>query len=861
MKLCLDIGKFIKKPNKAETGQISKRIAQNYVNISLEELAKQITTPNGRTFTPAYFTGNSRTNDTWQGQQIFGLDFDKGITLEQIVERCQKYNILPSIIYETFSSVNQNKLRVLFTCEQEITDFPIRTAMQIALLTIFKESDKNCKDACRLFFGGKELVYTNFDARINPVDLILEMTRYIKDTDKNKNYSREIKEYCELVGLNMVNGVPKIIEQNNDSCKIDGIATHPIWYIKGCRANPSKMTYCFHFADTNKKTREAKGHKYKITNEVIKRTYLPRFDFDKLQEECKLWREFSCGQHWAYHNELTGMAMNLLWVKGGKERFLSALEQSKHNYNLNNWIFYCSYFVKEDYKPMACAHFCPHTDICEHGINMIETAKTLRGKVTVLSTPEYITLEQGEKRLKEAFQKAIDAKDNKVYVIKATTGIGKTELYLDLEDTTIALPTHKLKAEVAERMTNKGHKVTVMPSLPKTTPEIEQEIKKLYNLGAYSTANSYIRRLAQKEKMPEFIQYLKDLKEAQCSSGTILTTHERLLLVKDNNERIIIDEDIFSSLVQVESIKHTHLQAVVDKCTFKDVRSKLNAILYKVNSAGIGLVEEMPSYFIRNKAKLESIIVNNNFIKTNVMGFLNCSHFVKEIINDEVVIYFVTKRELPQKKTIILSATANEAIYKLMLGDRLKFIDIGAIEAKGTIKQYPQRSYSRYQMQKDNDLLTITKAIIGKKPVITYKEYELEYPNVIATFGATAGLDAYKGQDIYVVGTPHINPVAYLLIANALGKKPRFNDCNTSLEYQLVKRNGFQFYFNTFSEDDILREIQLYFIESELVQAIGRARILRNYCTVSVFSNLPIQGAEFIYLTKKEIQKLLEGIE
>jgi len=43
----------------------------------------------------------------------------------------------------------------------------------------------------------------------------------------------------------------------------------------------------------------------------------------------------------------------------------------------------------------------------------------------------------------------------------------------------------------------------------------------------------------------------------------------------------------------------------------------------------------------------------------------------------------------------------------------------------------------------------------------------------------------------------------------------------------------------------------------KLIQAVGRARILRNNCTVKVLSNLPLQGAEFSYLTKQEIESIL----
>ena len=69
----------------------------------------------------------------------------------------------------------------------------------------------------------------------------------------------------------------------------------------------------------------------------------------------------------------------------------------------------------------------------------------------------------------------------------------------------------------------------------------------------------------------------------------------------------------------------------------------------------------------------------------------------------------------------------------------------------------------------------------------------------------------------------------------------------SNLEFIPVKKNGFEFSFSTFNTDlsksgELLREIQFYLIESELVQAVGRARVLRMEATVHLFSNYPLKG-------------------
>ena len=58
----------------------------------------------------------------------------------------------------------------------------------------------------------------------------------------------------------------------------------------------------------------------------------------------------------------------------------------------------------------------------------------------------------------------------------------------------------------------------------------------------------------------------------------------------------------------------------------------------------------------------------------------------------------------------------------------------------------------------------------------------------------------------------------------------------------VVVHNGFRFRFMTYA-DATLRAIQFYMIESELEQAVGRARLLRCDCTVNLFSDFPLKQA------------------
>ena len=78
----------------------------------------------------------------------------------------------------------------------------------------------------------------------------------------------------------------------------------------------------------------------------------------------------------------------------------------------------------------------------------------------------------------------------------------------------------------------------------------------------------------------------------------------------------------------------------------------------------------------------------------------------------------------------------------------------------------------------------------------------------------------------------------YLLLASALGID--YKNAGTQLSMQKVEWNGFRFMFNSFESKE-LQEIQLSLIESDLIQAVGRNRTLREDVKTFLFSNLPLR--------------------
>lgn len=192
---------------------------------------------------------------------------------------------------------------------------------------------------------------------------------------------------------------------------------------------------------------------------------------------------------------------------------------------------------------------------------------------------------------------------------------------------------------------------------------------------------------------------------------------------------------------------------------------------------------------------------------------------------------------LPEEKIIIMSATINVEIYRKLYPNReIEVLDISNIKGEGTLKQYTQFSFSRESLKKKSEVM---KQITGDIPVITFLKLKKIFKNPIADmhFGNCSGYDTLAGQDIAVVGTYHIHNSYYYLLAKCMGINFDYED--TKFKDQIINYNGFEFRFNCF-ENLELRMIQCATIERDLIQAVGRSRILRRKCTVHLFSNFPL---------------------
>ena len=162
--------RFKDKPQGKQCGWVQKSLTQ--VNITIENLADTLV--HGASFKPGVLAGGNKA-ENWIEQQLYGLDFDDGIRIEEAYNKVISLGITPCFMYTTFSHKEEHhKFRMIFCNDTVITDGNIRDKLQATLMGIIGGIDEVCFNRDRLFFGGKghTVLYPDYDIRINAESII-----------------------------------------------------------------------------------------------------------------------------------------------------------------------------------------------------------------------------------------------------------------------------------------------------------------------------------------------------------------------------------------------------------------------------------------------------------------------------------------------------------------------------------------------------------------------------------------------------------------------------------------------------------------------------------------------------------------
>lgn len=825
-----------------EIGRISNDVVKRTVELDIKTFAKEAG-ENGKTYTPAIFSGK-RKAEFFIYQEIFALDFDNSITVDEFLQKSEKYGIHPSFIYETFScQPNEPHFRVVFILDcvlQSKEEFDI---VMKFFFYIYPEADPMCKDVARMFFGGKKLLYLDEEAEVSILDLVFALQADVKERYA-RNYNREMCKIAKELSVAMENNLLAIYRlDDQEEIEENRILSNIIMI----NIQKSSSVYIIKKIDSSNHV-----HPQSILHER-KCKVIQGKTLDELMNDCSLLRD-----HYDYdlnHQQKFLLATNLVHIKGGKSFFFDGL--SNHH---KKWEIAWSYIRKNKYKPQFCnIKVCPYFGECK--------CKTILDKIErkverVGDDEKYTLLEEASSMLNDFMMNAVSARDKDIHLLKAQTALGKTEAYCNLaancdlqKKLMIVVPTIDLQNEVCRRLEQKGVAVRKTTSVGNMLmgvglEDLVEEIQSLYQKGFGCMVKKTVKRYLEKNgaklseiqanKIKEYLQ-----KEPFDGKSCMVITHAMFLVLSEeilSRYEIIVDEDILMTIFKnTGSIEFGEIEALIDEKIFsRGIEERLYELTHEKNKTiGWTKLQELENN------QIENIYERQMSIDASISDFMS-SHTYYVDAEAKKIYYFKAKR-LPDVKMTIISATMNEKLYRDFCTSRTIYMDIvPKVKYKGKLRQYTRYSMSRYYINTvgyEKIKKGIEKIINNSDDMnfISFKDYFKNYFKVEEFyFGKTEGSDEYKGQDLIVLGTPHNVPFIYQMIGAYLGYNAQ--DIMTK---RRIKHNGFAFNIMTYETED-MQNLQLYFLHSELEQAIGRARLLRCECTVYVFSNLPCEQAEII---------------
>lgn len=223
----LDNKEYERKPQGVEIAKILKRLQTT--EITLDELANKLS--NGYSFRPAILYGTKEKD--WNNQIIFCLDFDDGTSIKTELEKCKELNILPAFIYTSFSHTEENnRFRMVFCANELITDYDIAKKVQLTLMQLFPNSDKQCKNLSRIFYGGLSIKYEGYENIIDYKEILSKYPLEVSNVNVKEKTTPNIKI------SNILYNIRGEKTSKCDEYNIKAIANRDVKYLKGKINNP-----------------------------------------------------------------------------------------------------------------------------------------------------------------------------------------------------------------------------------------------------------------------------------------------------------------------------------------------------------------------------------------------------------------------------------------------------------------------------------------------------------------------------------------------------------------------------------------------------------------------------------------------
>ena len=886
--ISLDPRTFSSKPTDKDYGTFTNYVRGNppvFVDVDtfVEHICK------GCIFSPAVYKPGQKSRNGWAAQQLIVIDLDHTtMNLDELHTYFAERDLAPNLIYASWRCTPETpKYHVCFVLDGVMTDIRIFSLIMSIVKELCPEADPKVLLPHANVNGShaNSILYSDFTRQTPLMDLInnflvrqhaKDPTNFPKwlDTFCAKHYLYRLDNVIDMAAAPLVEGV--------SFCLFDFLYHDTTLYYSMCSSYNtmsntgfSTVTFPvieiripFHIDETTMYL-TAPSFPDVRCKEVVKTKSINRDQYtaigeesiEELSQNCQLFREFISGETRLNHHQRFGLQTNIAHSRDGLKWMKVGLNtRSDYDaYAEKKTVNEFKYIERSQYSPMKCVNIdCPYYFSCQrNGYCPIHQIRPKRHSIRqIADPPSQKSLTDTRQLLKDTLVDIYACADNNVHVIACDTGVGKTEAFLSLplKNTCVAFPTHQLKDEALTRAFSKALPgIFDWPKRP-VLPEPYEKLLRHYesiDLGMTFTLMQHVGLNVFGDQY-----YYNDYREAVfdvTKASLIFGTHDKIFTLNNPNiNTYIIDEDISArlfdnSVVRAKDISFLLRQLCANKCkTFEpmiellDKADRASSRTPTLNTAKIDM-----------NTWVEQIRIHSARLTSPVVSLATCDAFLKNSSGDIVT---ARKRTLkPDAKYIVFSATANEAVYRMLFGDRLRFIDLRNTQTRGTVYLHHRYSYTKHCIERIGVNTFVQNVVqdqkeFGFEGIITHKEYVqerngdyflLDSPvKVFTWFGNLEGLNAFRGKNLAIYGVPHQPEEVYQLTALLATGEYNESFCHP-LREMVIKRNEWEFTMVS-SPDETIRDIQLHMIESQLIQAVGRSRHVTEPCDVHLFGNFPL---------------------
>ncbi len=846
-------GASIKLDMAKEIAIISK---QSPVEIYPDE-ALTIIGERGHSFYPGTFTLNDKSpcinGDSPDHIYVLALDFDGSLSLRMVLDRLREYGLDCTGIYISFSDDTDltlpndqildrvKRYRVVIVLESPVVGRVEYEELISMASVLFPEADR--RNTSTVFYGGKKVIYRNVEYSLNVPDFVMASVLYkAKNCNKSQSIRKNIQKSLDAAPNHLLSG-------DSFTATCNTISIQPTVF-EPVRINgwSDKMRECSELVD------------------------------GFIRCDRKYW-----------HNELLGLYLTMRLFVNGFQLWSDSIRNNplinyRKIYEIHGFISKFEAMGRGLYHEMALGKFAPNDSAAGYCYKLSDLVHLRGSKARKIKGTEVPPISLRDARLDTGylFKHILSKWDTNVSVLKINTGVGKSYQIAacrHLDECVIACKTHHLVQELSRELSANGIEHHVIPELPDLPDLINREYHSLLEIGAHDAAAGFLRslisdpvikyrleRLEVTKLRRSLMRYFNAIERAVGDTLPVLCTHKRLFFTEfPNHSMAIVDEDIMESIGEVKTVSASTIKQVLNVLNREDhpgITSFLIDLLDRAKSPS-ELMKVVPTVeLFSGKEYLKQHHVQELIdmgVKEKVLSLLRSEFVIFHPTHwkdqeGEKSFSFIVRHNLPSGlRWMILSATVDNDIYSKLFG-KLDFFDISNVQLAGHLRQFSSRSFSRstFDNAQTQELAQKIGELVGSRPVITHKGnlFQKYFENPFRHMEDVMGTNELTGQDIVVLGLPGKPPYVYLLWAALLDVD--VNNIDTEFKQRTVKRNYSIFNMQTFG-DPVLQNLHCYFIESPLVQAVGRVRPYEYPVTVDIFCNYPVPGAIQYHLDEMDI--------